>query len=177
MDYNIIYSKRKTAALHITKDGKVEIRCNRFIPKSAIKKFIDEKNDWIEKKQTEINTAKLSKIQLTDKLVADLTAKANKVIPERVEYYSNIMEVAPNNIKINTARTRWGSCSGKNNLNFSCRLMLANDETINYVVIHELAHIKQHNHNKEFWNIVNNYCPDHKKRKQDLKQLNLRIEN
>ena len=78
--------------------------------------------------------------------------------------YTNQMGVMPIAVKINGAKTRWGSCSGKRNLNFSWRLIMADDDVIDYVVVHELAHITEMNHSARFWAIVGGLLPDYKKR-------------
>ncbi len=72
------------------------------------------------------------------------------------------MGVKPTAVKINSARTRYGSCSGRNSLNFSLFLMDKDDEFIDYVVVHELAHIKHHNHSKAFYEFVEKFIPDYK---------------
>jgi len=87
---------------------------------------------------------------------------AKKVIIDKVKKYANIMGVTPANVKINSAKTRWGSCSGKNSLNFSWLLVMAEESVIEYVVVHELAHIKEHNHSDKFWKIVASVFPDYK---------------
>ncbi len=81
------------------------------------------------------------------------------------------MDVKPIKIGITSAKTRWGSCSGKNSVNFSWKLIMADDKTIDYVIIHELTHIKQHNHSKKFWNIVESIMPDYSEQKKKLKIL------
>ena len=88
-----------------------------------------------------------------------------------VENYASLMGVFPQKIQITKARTRWGSCSGKNSLNFSWRLLAAEEAVIRYVVIHELAHIREHNHSPRFWHIVEEWCPDHALLRQKLKAL------
>ncbi|MBZ9570605.1 M48 family metallopeptidase [Methanobrevibacter sp. TMH8] len=92
-------------------------------------------------------------------------------IPSRIRYFSKKMNVTPTAIRITSAKTRWGSCSGKNSVNFSWKLIMADDKTIDYVIIHELAHIKQHNHSNKFWNIVESMMPDYKEQKEELKIL------
>jgi len=94
---------------------------------------------------------------------------AKNILPKKVEYFSKIMGLNPSNIKINSAKTRWGSCSGKNSLNFTWRLLMCNEKSIDYVVIHELAHIKEHNHSSKFWEIVKAYMPDYKNAQKNLK--------
>lgn len=96
---------------------------------------------------------------------------AKEYIPQRVAYFSEIMGLKPNMVKINSAKTRWGSCSGRGNLNFSWMVMMASNEAIDYVVIHELAHLQEMNHSPNFWNLVGRYCPEYPLRKQELKAL------
>jgi len=96
---------------------------------------------------------------------------AKQYITNRVVDFAQKMNVNPTAIRITSAKTRWGSCSGKNSVNFSWKLIMADDETIDYVVVHELAHIKQHNHSKKFWNIFESIIPDYKKQKEKLNIL------
>ena len=96
---------------------------------------------------------------------------AGRDINDKVQYFSEKLSVKPSAVKINSAKARWGSCSAKKSLNFSWRLIMGNDETIDYVVVHELAHIKQHNHSPKFWKIVEDIIPDYKKQKEKLKML------
>ena len=73
------------------------------------------------------------------------------VLSSNIEYYAEIMQLRPETVKINSAKKRYGSCSGKNNLNFSLFLMDKDERFVDYVVVHELAHIKHHNHSKDFY--------------------------
>ena len=79
------------------------------------------------------------------------------------------MNLCPTGIKITKAKKRFGSCNGKNSLCFSCFLMKYPMEAVDYVVVHELAHIKYHNHSKDFYNLINHYMPDYKQREKLLK--------
>ena len=96
-------------------------------------------------------------------------------LTECVEHYSALMNVTPTAIKINGAKTRWGSCSAKKSLNFSWRLIMADDAVISYVVVHELAHIFELNHSARFWAIVATVFPDYKERQKQLKELQKRL--
>ena len=83
---------------------------------------------------------------------------------------SKTMGVTPTKIRINSARTRWGSCNANNALNFSYHLAMCEPFAVQYVVIHELCHILHKNHSQAFWNTVAAYCPDYKTAKNYLKQ-------
>jgi len=100
---------------------------------------------------------------------------AKSDLTERVSYFSKLMSVSPTAVKITSAKTRWGSCSAKKSLNFSWRLVMAGDDVIDYVVVHELAHISEMNHSQRFWAIVEDVLPDYKERQKRLKQLQHRL--
>ncbi|MDR3291539.1 MAG: M48 family metallopeptidase [Methanobrevibacter sp.] len=104
---------------------------------------------------------------------------AKSYIGNRINYFTKKTNITPYNFKITSAKTRWGSCSGKNSLNFSWRIIVASDDIIDYVIVHELCHIKEHNHSKNFWREVENIIPDYKEKKLKLKELgrNLSKEN
>jgi predicted metal-dependent hydrolase len=100
---------------------------------------------------------------------------AKRDLAERIAGFAERMSVVPAAIKINGAKTRWGSCSAKKNLNFSWRLMMAGDDVIDYVVVHELAHITEMNHSKKFWAVVESILPDYRERRLKLKVLQQKL--
>jgi predicted metal-dependent hydrolase len=97
-------------------------------------------------------------------------ARAREILVERVSYFAAEYELKFQGVKINAARTRWGSCSAKGSLNFSWRLMMAPMESVDYVVAHELVHTLIHNHSKRFWNKVESIMPDYKARRMWLQK-------
>lgn len=101
--------------------------------------------------------------------------QANSVIAERAEHYSAISGIKYNRIKITNARKRWGSCSIKGNLCFSWRLVMAPPEVIDYVVVHELAHVELKDHSRRFWRKVETIMPEYKARRRWLKENNYQL--
>lgn len=112
---------------------------------------------------------------LVDKLKEYYRSKAKEILNSKVKVFSKKMGLFPTNVRITSAKTRWGSCSSKGNVNFSWYLVMADEDEIDYVVIHELAHLKEMNHSKRFWAIVANYIPDWKLRRNKLKELHRRL--
>jgi len=104
-----------------------------------------------------------------EKVIAWLKKEAGKLLRERAAHYADIMSLQYSTIKITSAKTRWGSCSGKNNLNFTWRLIMCPPAAIDYVIVHELSHILIKNHSPEFWARVKLFYPDFKKQKKWLK--------
>lgn len=96
--------------------------------------------------------------------------QAKKWITGRVRFYAQMMGETVNRITIKSQKKRWGSCSSARNLNFNWRLMCYAPEAIDYVVVHELCHLKQMNHSKAFWAEVEHILPDYKARKAMLKE-------
>lgn len=168
MDYRIIYSARKTLAIEITADLNLVVRAPRGVSKRVIEKMLAEKRDWIEKSLIKQKERAEKKKSYTADDISFLRKRAREIIPKKVEYYSEIIGVKANGVKITSAKTRFGSCSGKNSLNFSLYLADYPDEAIDYVVVHELCHIIEHNHSKRFWKTVEKYLPDYRERKKLL---------
>jgi len=100
---------------------------------------------------------------------------AKNYITERVAVYAGQMGVTPAAVKINSATTRWGSCSSRKNLNFSWRLIMASDDVIDYVSVHELAHLLEMNHSNRFWAIVEKTLPDYQERQLELRKLRRKL--
>ena len=101
--------------------------------------------------------------------------QAARIIGERVAHFAKQFGLDVSNIRITSARTRWGSCSAKGTLSFSWRLLMTPPDVIDYVVVHELAHTIHHNHSKRFWKLVERWMPDYKERKRLLKQYGQEI--
>lgn len=99
--------------------------------------------------------------------------RAKSIIPKRVELYRRRMQEEIKCIRIKDVKSRWGSCSSKRNLNFNWRLVMAPMEVLDYVVVHELCHLKEMNHSKNFWRLVEEIQPDYKKHKNWLKECKL----
>lgn len=86
--------------------------------------------------------------------------QAKTLLPQRVAFFAGKMSASPGQITVTGARSRWGSCSAKNTLNFSWRLVMAPLDIVDYVVVHELAHTIHHDHSRKFWRKVQEYFPD-----------------
>ena len=165
LKYKLIRSKRRTIGLEIRSEG-VIVRAPMQATQADIDGFIREHLDWIEKhlKKAEELKAKTDALpKLTMDEIRELADKAMKVIPERVRHYAPLVGVTYGRITIRNQRSKWGSCTGKGNLNFNCLLMLAPPEVLDGVVVHELCHRKHMNHSKAFYAEVQRVYPDYKK--------------
>ncbi len=168
MMYNVIYSKRKTVAIQVTPDGEVIVRAPKNTSKKKIEETVEKYTPWIEKTKEKLENKEYGMKEASPEEEKLLREKAKKILPEKVKYYSELISVKPTRITITGARTRFGSCSGKNSISFSFYLMRFPEEAVDYVVVHELCHIIHHNHSKEFYKEIEKILPDYKKRKKLL---------
>lgn len=168
MEYRLIRSKRKTISLEVTKNLEVIVRAPLRMADADIRRFVEKHIAWVNK-HMEKQRANY-RPEPTAEVVRRMADMAARMIPERTAYYADIMGFYPEGIRITAARTRFGSCSGKNRLCFSCLLMQYPQEAIDYVIVHELAHIRHKHHQDDFWSLVESVMPDYKKRRALLRQ-------
>ena len=95
--------------------------------------------------------------------------QAKKIIPSSVFQIAESNNLTFNNVKITSAEKRWGSCTSKKTLNFSWRIIMLPAEIIEYIIIHELAHLKELNHSRSFWREVEYMMSDYKQKNRWLK--------
>jgi predicted metal-dependent hydrolase len=173
--------KRRTTKhtyLRLKSETLIEISTNIYFTENDAKYLIKNKKEWLEKRLQFLKTNCLSsneyyflgtKYEMGNiKIDFDIfyKEKSKEILPKIVDKYSNMMKLFPTKLKYRKNKRVWGSCNYKNEINFNIYLMKLPMELIEYVVIHELAHIKHKNHSKKFWNLVEYYCEDYKKREK-----------
>ncbi len=199
--------RRKTISLQISNNSEVTICAPYFTPTGEINRFVQEKQNWIQKtiqKQTSLRTkekkyatgelfyylgeafplevffeesARKGLIFWRDRFylnsvdaavegmpffISWYKKKAGEYLSERVELYGRKLSLQPLQVKITSAGKRWGSCSEDNNLSFSFRLIMAPPAVIDYVVVHELMHIREKSHSSRFWKLIEAVMPEYK---------------
>ena len=174
-EYNVEVrrSKRKSATIKITADMQIVVFVPLYVSDNEIEKMVISKSKWIDKHMLKVHStiderSKLEKI--TFEQVKELADQAVEYIPKRVKYYAEKENFVYNKITIKNLVSRWGSCSTKGNLNFNCLLMLTPDYVIDYIVVHELCHLREMNHSEKFWAEVEKIMPDYQRAELWLKQ-------
>lgn len=166
--YTLIRSSRRTLSLEVTRELTVLVRAPMRVPKAEIDRFVERHEAWINTHMEKQRQRVQDHPEPTEEEKQMLIARAKQELPERVARYAAIMGVQPTGITITGARKRYGSCSGKNRLCFTWRLMACPDEAIDSVVVHELAHIVHKNHGPKFYELVESVMPDYRERKKKL---------
>jgi len=151
-------TKEKTNGLGIA-DGKSVL----LLGEKFVVRFADVKKEIIEGR-----TITLPKDNPEECLKKLLRRMAKNFFTERAALYSDITGFTPSSVKVTSAKTRWGSCSAEKNICFSLSLIMCPLDVADYVIVHELCHIKYMNHSALFWNEVGKYIPDYKEKRKWL---------
>ena len=173
MEYTLIRCSRKTAALRVTPGGGLEVRAPRLMPKAAIDGFVEANAAWIARQRAkldEVHRAASDAGALTEADIKELAERMRKVLPQKLARIADSMGVGYERVSVRCQRSKWGSCTAEGNLNFNCLLMLAPEEVLDYVLIHELCHRRHMDHSKEFWADVERLDRDYREHKKWLRE-------
>lgn len=168
--YELIRSARRTVALEITGDCRVVVRAPMRMPREQIDGFVSGHADWIEAHMAIQRKRRENHPEPTPQEREECIRRAKEELPEKVAKYSRIMGLYPTGLTITGAEKRFGSCSGKNRICFSWRLMRYPEAAIDYVVVHELAHIRHKDHSRAFYACVEEVLPDWRERRKLLRE-------
>ena len=168
--YKLVRSARRTLAIQITPDSHVVVRAPLHMPQSTIDRFVASREGWIRTHVQRQAERLAAHPPHTEEEIAALRRRAGEVLPPLVKHWAQKMGVSPTAVRITSARTRFGSCSGKDALCFSLYLMDYPAEAAEAVVVHELAHIRHKNHSPAFYAEVEHYLPDYRRRAAMLKE-------
>ena len=174
----------KHVYLRVLNPTLIQIKTNIYYTLHEAKDLIQKKITWIENSILRLEEKKIDENEFLylgqRKKLEDFKIKnidnfykkeILKYLPDLVQEYSIKMNLMPTSISYRKNKRTWGSCNYKNGLNFNILLMKFPIELMEYVVIHELAHIEHKNHSKDFWNLVKEYCPDYKQREKLFKNF------
>lgn len=169
-EYTVIRSRRRTMALQVTRDAQVVVRAPVHAPQQEIHRFVAEHEDWLRKQIARQEQRLSSHPPRSREEQETLRQKAKEMLPPLVRQWARQIGVEPAGVRITSARTRFGSCSGKNSLCFSLYLMEYPPDAIEAVVVHELAHIRHKNHGPGFYALIRQVMPDYDARIKTLRQ-------
>lgn len=169
MDYQLIRSDRRTISMEI-KSGQVLVRAPKQLDSRAIDRFVAAHRDWAERHLAGQTRRRENHPEPDDALRAEYIRRAKAVLPGRLTYYGGLMGLHPAGLTITGARTRFGSCSSAGRISFSWRLMQYPDAAVDYVVVHELAHLRYLNHGRDFYALIEKTLPDYKAARKLLKE-------
>lgn len=143
----------------------------RFLSDRAVENFLFEKADWV--------LCQIDRLKDRQGLMSTGTKKdfkryspvARKLVLEKIAKFNQIYKVSFNRVVVRNQATRWGSCSRKKNLNFNYRIALLPERLSDYIVVHEMCHLRELNHSRNFWDLVAIAVPDYASCRRELKNF------
>lgn len=166
--------RSRSIRLRIARINEVRISAPKSVSKREIMSFVEKEKPWI---QSQMNTLRsrnhLMSMEHSGPTRLRLTRQARTIAQYKCEYFGKKYGFVYNRIAIRNQISRWGSCSSHGNLNFNYRIALLPDELIDYLVVHELCHLREMNHSERFWKLVEQEIPDYKKRARALKTFSI----
>jgi len=172
VDYTLRKSKRaRRMRLAVYCDGTIVVTTPFDLQESTAERFIREKSQWLFSKIAFFKQFKgqaIARYSESDYLKYKDDAYALAVA--RVNYFNKLYKASFNKINIRNQKTRWGSCSKKGNLNFNYKIALLPQRLTDYIIVHELCHLKEFNHSRKFWKHVEKGIPDYLEIRNELKR-------
>ncbi|AJA48589.1 putative metal-dependent hydrolase [Clostridium pasteurianum DSM 525 = ATCC 6013] len=225
IEFEVIFSKRKTMEISINPNGDIKVRSPVGISEEVIIEQMRVKATWIVKKLYQLKHRRIKSLirkfvneeifmylgkeyflyidrnpnvlkpevsLVDDKIIVTIDnkneenirkimelwyrEKAKQEIIKRINFYQKFFDKVPLEVKIKEQKRRWGSCTYRDSLLFNWRCVMAREDVLDYIVVHEMCHMVQKNHSKQYWDLVHSILPDYKKRHQWLKDNTLKMD-
>lgn len=164
--------KSKKISIRINADGEVVATKPLRVSIGFVRDVLERKMDWVKEKVEEMK--KRPKKLLAHYSNTDFTTnkiKAHEFVCARIDHYNKFYKQRIEKITIRNQKSRWGSCSGKKNLNFNYKIIFLPIEIADYVIVHEICHLIEMNHSPKFWQQVALQIPNYKKLRMELKKM------
>lgn len=177
--YKLQKSRRsRRLRLSVHHNGSIAVSAPVAIGDGVIDRFLRLKSRWIFEKIAYFKQFKFEPVKrLGRRDYQKYKEIALNLVEQRISHFNKVYNYSIGRIAIKNQKTRWGSCSKDRNLNFNYKISLLPEKVADYVVVHELCHLKEFNHSKKFWSLVGKTISNHPELKRELKKNSLRFSN
>lgn len=165
-------TRARRLRITIKSSGECVVTIPKRMPMVLVNRFVAEKAEWIRAKQAFMRQRNVeapfmaSRVSRPYKEVKD---ESLRFAQDRVAVLNKIYGFSYKTISVKNQKTRWGSCSRRGNLNFNYRILYLPLHLADYIVAHELCHLKEFNHGQKFWNLVAEVFPNHQELRKELR--------
>jgi predicted metal-dependent hydrolase len=167
------HRKAKRLKLAIYCDGSCVVTAPWWISMEKVDKFVRQNAEWVIEKMRKMKRIGRQSVFATSNREEYLKLRetARELVRKRLEKYNEYYNFDYKRVAIRDTKTRWASCSSKGNLNFSYKILFLPLRYADYIIVHELCHLKEFNHSKRFWNLVAEMIPEHERIREKLKAM------
>lgn len=170
------HSRARRIVLSVRRDGSIRVSKPKRAPLHDVEAFVRRSMPWIEKTKRKFSQLpKVSRIESGPQQYAHMKKMALKYIAQRVRELNARYGFTFGKIFVRNQTSRWGSCSHSGNLSFNYRLIFLPEKLVDYVIVHELCHLREFNHSAAFWALVATSVPDHVACRKELRERERRL--
>jgi predicted metal-dependent hydrolase len=177
IEYTLVRSarRRRTIGIVLSDNGEVVVRAPLRTPRRTVEDIVRRKAGWIERQRRDISRrgGATEAPTLTPTQLSKARAAAEPVLQAAVDRWARTMNCTPKRLLVRNQKRIWGSCARDGTLRLNWRLALLPQALIDYVVVHELTHLRVRNHQREFWSAVEAVLPDYRERRAQLRAVRL----
>lgn len=170
---HFIHSSRAKRISISIRGTNVRVAVPKGVSMEKAKQFVLSKKEWITKHLNKLDALENEYNQLNGNASTMDRVFAKKQLINKLEYLAQRYGFTYNRVFIKNQKTLWGSCSHKNNINLNIKLILLPDKLQEYIILHELVHLKVKNHSATFWKELAKYCPEYQQRRKELRKYRL----
>jgi predicted metal-dependent hydrolase len=160
MDF-VRHPRARRYVIRVRPDGSVRVTVPRWGSRRHAELFAAQQRHWIERQQAHLRTTGSCRLAYTPEAIDELRRRAARELPERAFRLAAQHDLRISRISVRNQRSRWGSCSPSGHICLNWRLILMPDAVCDYVLIHELMHLRRLDHSRRFWRLVADACPDY----------------
>lgn len=169
LEYKIVRMKRKSIALHLLKDGTLEVRAPHRVSEKVLSNFVEEKKDWV-KKAKERQASAILLPTYSPRELSEMKEITKSLVDE---FLNDFHGLKPRKINIRKQKSVWGTCNRKGTISINTFCSILPKPLFEYIMIHELCHLVELNHSLRFWTLVASYLPDWKEKRAKLKKFRI----
>ncbi|HAT74290.1 MAG: hypothetical protein US30_C0002G0025 [Candidatus Moranbacteria bacterium GW2011_GWF2_36_839] len=172
ISYTFKKSRRsKCMRLTIRNDATLVVSVPWRLSEEIAMRFVREKADWILGKIKHFQNKESALPPATRKDYLKYKKLAREIAEKKLKYFNEFYGFSYGRVSIRNQKTRWGSCSRSGNLNFSYRIIYLSEKLCDYIIVHELCHLGEFNHSRDFWNLVVKMVPEYKKIRGEVRKI------
>ena len=164
------HPKAKRYLIRVKADGSVRITVPRWGSRRHAERFAEEQRPWIERQRARLNEQGHRGLGYTPEAIEELRQQASLELPVHLYHLADHHGLIVSGVSVRNQRSRWGSCSPTGHISLNWRLVLMPDDIRDYVLIHELMHLRRLDHSRHFWRLVAHACPNYQKARKWLRE-------
>jgi predicted metal-dependent hydrolase len=164
------HPRARRYVIRVRPDGSVRITLPRWGSRQHAELFAEQQRPWIERQKARVEQKRITGVHHPPEVVRDLRRRAIRELPVQLHGLAGCHGLVVSRVSIRNQRSRWGSCSPSGHISLNWRLILMPDTVREYVLIHELMHLRRPDHSPHFWRLVAQACPDYERSRRWLRE-------